>query len=71
VVAAVAMKNGRPAIDGVQPGDQLIKVDRLDTRGATWGQIYDALHGKPDETRALVIRRGAVQLTIRARVTAF
>jgi hypothetical protein len=71
VVAAVASKHGKATVDGVQPGDKLIRIDRLETKGATWGQIYDALHGKPGETRVLILSRGANHFTVAARVTAF
>ena len=70
-VAAVATKNGRPTVEAVQPGDKLIRIDRLDTKHATKGAIYDALHGKPGEVRELVLERGGVRLTARATVTAF
>lgn len=71
VVAAIATKNGKPTVDGVQPGDKLIRIDGLDTKRSTWGGIYDALHGKPNETRVLVIGRGANQVTVNTTVTAF
>ena len=71
VVAAVASKNGKATVAGVQPGDKLIQIDRLKTKGATWGQIYDALQGKPGETRVLILSRGATHFTVAARVTAF
>jgi len=71
VVAAVATKNGKATVDGVQPGDKLIRVDGLETKRATWGGIYDALHGKPGQTRVLVLGRGANQVTVNATVTAF
>jgi hypothetical protein len=47
LVAAVAAKNGRPTVEGVRPGDRLMRIDALDTAGATWGAIYSALHGRP------------------------
>src|SRR5439155_18642915 len=46
IVAAVAKKNGMPTVDGVSPGDRLIRVGDLETRNATWGAIYNAMHGK-------------------------
>jgi len=35
LVAAVAAKNGRPAVEGVLPGDRLMRIDALDTAGMT------------------------------------
>jgi C-terminal processing protease CtpA/Prc len=68
-VAAVASKNGKATVEGVRPGDKLIRIDRLETTDATWGQIYDALHGKPGETRVLILSRGATHFTVASRVT--
>jgi hypothetical protein len=70
-VAAVAAKNGRPTVEGVLPGDQLIRVGGLETGQATWGAIYDALHGRPGETRSLVLERNGNRLTVAATVTGF
>jgi hypothetical protein len=70
-VAALATKNGRPVVAGVQPGDKLLRIDGLITKNATKGRIYDSLHGAPGEVRELVLERGGVQRTVRATVTAF
>jgi hypothetical protein len=70
-VAAVARKNGRPSVEGVSPGDRLIRIGDLETKDATWGAIYNAMHGKPGETRMLVLERGGNRFTVAAKVTAF
>lgn len=41
-VATIARNNSRPTVEGVLPGDKLIRVGDLDTTHATWGAIYDA-----------------------------
>jgi hypothetical protein len=71
VVAAIARKNGKPTVEGVLPDDKLIKVDQLDTETATWGAIYDALHGKPGQARSLILERNGQRLAIDAKVTGF
>jgi len=71
IVAALATKNGKPTVEGVEAGDKLIRIDGLETKGATLGKIYGALHGKPGEVRVLVLERGSGRLTVRATVTAF
>jgi hypothetical protein len=71
VIAAVATKHGKSTVERVEPGDKLLKIDELDTHGATWGQIYNALHGTPGETRLLIVQRGQNQFAVNARVTAF
>jgi hypothetical protein len=70
-VAAIATKNGKPTVGGVSSGDELLRIGELDTRTATWGAIYSALHGKPGETRALLLSRKGQQITVSAQVTAF
>jgi len=70
-VAAVAKKRGWPTVEGVLPGDRLIRVDDLETRNATWGEIYDRMHGKPGETRTLLLERDGNRLNVTAKVTAF
>lgn len=70
-VAGVATKNGQPTVEGVLPGDKLIRIGELPAANATWGAIYGALHGKPGETRMLLVERGGKQITVAAAVTAF
>lgn len=70
-VAGIALKNHRSTVQGVAVGDQLVEIDGLKTKAATWGQIYTALHGKPGETRRLILQRGASTITVRVPVTAF
>jgi len=71
VVAAIAEKNGIPTVEGVSPGDRLIRIGALETQTASWGAIYDALHGKPGETRTLVLERDGHRRNVAAKVTAF
>jgi hypothetical protein len=71
IVAAIATKNGRPTVKDVQPGDKLLRIDGLETRSATWGDIYHAMGGKPGEVRLLTLERGTHRVTVRARVTSF
>jgi C-terminal processing protease CtpA/Prc len=48
-----------------------MRIGGLDTRGATWGAVFQALHGEPGETRTLTLERAGARLTVTARVTAF
>ena len=70
-VAGIATKDGRPTVDGVRPGDKLVRVGGLDTSAATWGAIYAAMHGKPGDRRPLVVERHGARISIDAVVTAF
>jgi hypothetical protein len=71
VVAKIATKNGVPTVDGVLPGDKLIRIGDLETGKATWGAIFSALHGRPGETRSLVLERNGNRFAVATRVTAF
>ena len=71
VVDAVARKSGEATVPVAAPGDRLIRIGDLETRGATWGAVYAAMHGKPGETRTLVLERAGARLTVSAPVTAF
>jgi hypothetical protein len=70
-VEAVARKNGTPTVEGVLPGDRLIRIGDLETKAATWGGIYEAMHGRPGEIRKLVVDRAGSRITVAARVTRF
>jgi hypothetical protein len=71
IVAAIATKNGRPTVKDVQPGDKLLRIDGLEAKNATWGDIYHAMGGNPGEVRVLTLERGTHQVVVRARVTSF
>lgn len=71
VIAGIATQSGRPTVGGILPRDRLIQVDQLDTATATWGQIYEALHGKAGQARRLVLERNGRRFAIEATVTAF
>jgi hypothetical protein len=70
-VAGVVTKDGKPTVEGVQPGDKLIRVDSLDTVNATMGTVVDALRGKPESTRTLVLERKGKRVTVQTRVVRF
>jgi hypothetical protein len=70
-VASIAKKNGNATVEDVQPGDQLIQIDGMETKHATWGAIYRAMQGKPGEVRILSLERGTQRITVRTRVTSF
>ena len=71
VVSAVATRNGQPTVRGVSPGDKLVRVDQLETANAKSGALFRALHGKPGETRILILERGGHRFSVPAKVTAF
>jgi hypothetical protein len=70
-VAGIATRKGKPTVQGVQVGDKLVRIDDLATKGANWGSIFAAMHGKPGEVRTLLLERNGTPLRMKARVTAF
>lgn len=70
-VAAVAPKNGRPTVDGLQPCDQPISVGGHVLTSGTLGQIYASMHGVPGTSRELVQDRNGARLRVTATITAF
>jgi len=70
-VLGVARKDGRSAVPGVEPGDRLLRVDDLNTTGATMGTVVDALRGVPGATRVLVLERDGQRQRVEARVERF
>jgi len=70
-VIAVATKDGKPSVDGVEPGDKLLEVDSLKATGATMGTVVDALRGAPGDTRTLLLERNGKRFKVVARVERF
>jgi hypothetical protein len=70
-VAAIARKNDQPTVQGVRLGDRLVRIGDLDAAHATWGAIFRALHGKPGETRDLILDRRGTRVMVTAKVTEF
>jgi len=67
-VSGVAKQNDRPLIEGVLPGDKLIKIDKLDVAGARLATVIDALRGKSGTQHTLVLEREGKELIIKAPV---
>jgi hypothetical protein len=70
-VIGIAQPKSQKLLSEVRPGDKLIQVDELKTSGATIGQVLDALHGKPGDTRVLVLDRNGQSVHVTAAVAQF
>lgn len=70
-VVGVPETGGRPAVDGIEPGDTLVKVGTIDVTETTMGTVVDALRGAPGEIRTLEIERQGRRLRIVAKVVRF
>ena len=70
-IIGVSSIEGKAAVEGVEPGDKLVRVGNLETAGATMGTVIDALRGAPGEKRALLLDRGGKRFTVEAVVRRF
>jgi hypothetical protein len=70
-VGAIATRGGKPAVDGAQVGDQLVRIGALRTQGASREAMFAAMRGRPGELRSLILERDGRKLRLQTRVTAF
>jgi hypothetical protein len=62
---------GKPSVSGVQPGDHLVAVNDLTVTGATMGQVWSMLAGKPGDGKKLTIERTGKEFSVLATVRHF
>ena len=67
-VLGAAVAEGKTTVEGVKPGDKLVQIDALETKGATMGTVVDALRGRPGDIRVLILEREGKRLRVEARV---
>ena len=70
-ILGVADFEGKPSVDGVQPGDQLVAVDGIPVHRATMGQVWAMLGGSPEQERRLTIERAGKPFALAAKVHRF
>ncbi len=63
------VKHGvKATVEGVVPGDRLLRIGDLEVTGATMGTVVDALRGKPGDICVLVLERDGGRISIKAPV---
>ena len=62
---------GKPAVDALQAGDQLVAINDIAVRGASMGQLWAMLGGNPGQERRLTVDRGGKEFTVVAQVRHF
>jgi hypothetical protein len=70
-VIGIAHYDGKPSVPGVEPGDVLISADGIRATGATMGQVWSSLEGKPGQVRELMLERDGKQVEVKATVRRF
>src|SRR5215472_5119374 len=71
MILGVADFDGKPSVEGVQPGDRLVAINDLSVREGTMGQVWSMLGGKPGDGKKLTLERGGEQFTVSAVVEHF
>jgi predicted aspartyl protease len=69
VVVNISQTSDGELLNSVRRGDKLLKVDRLEVRGASLAAVMAALRGKPGETRQLTLERDGKPFTVKTAVT--
>ncbi|MFH1214125.1 MAG: PDZ domain-containing protein [Candidatus Neomarinimicrobiota bacterium] len=67
-VAGVVKTGGQPTVEGIQPGDKLIRIGEMDIKNATMDAVVNALRGEPGATRNIIVERDGKRLTVKAKV---
>jgi C-terminal processing protease CtpA/Prc len=68
VVLGVAQAYGKEIQEAIHAGDKLIKVDKLEVKARPLATVIDALRGKVNEKRTLVLERDSKPFTVIAPV---
>jgi hypothetical protein len=67
-VIGIARRDGKVLVQGVEPGDTLLRVGDLEVKGVSMGTVVDALRGKPGEMRILVLERAGERIEVQTRI---
>jgi hypothetical protein len=70
-IIGIAEEHEEPSLEGVEPGDILIKVDDLVVKNSTMGTVVDALRGKPGDSHRLILERNGKQFEVIGLVKRF
>lgn len=70
-VIGITQIDGKPAVEGVEPGDRLLRIGDLNATDATMGTVVDALRGKPGDVRILLLERNGRPFKIESKVKRF
>jgi C-terminal processing protease CtpA/Prc len=70
-IAGIASQDGKTTVEGIQPGDKIVKIEGLPASGASRDAVLSVLHGRAGDVRKIVVERNGDFVTVDARVTAF
>lgn len=70
-IIGVADFEGKPCVEGVQAGDELLAVNDIPVPGSTMGQVWALLGGNPAQERKLTVGRAGKTFTVTGKVQHF
>ena len=70
-ILGVAGFEGKPSVEGLQPGDHLEAVNDIPVHGVTMGQVWAMLVGTPGQEKKLTVERGGKTFIVAATVNHF
>ncbi|HZD77160.1 MAG TPA: PDZ domain-containing protein, partial [Acidobacteriaceae bacterium] len=71
VISGIPKHDGKMELDGIEPGDVLLRVDDHSVTGASLATVLDLLSGRPGERKRITIRRGERDVSVFATVSAY
>ena len=63
-ILSVSERHDKEVIEAIKAGDKLIKIGNLEVTNAPLAKVIEALRGKPDEKRVLVLERDGKQFSV-------
>jgi len=70
-IGGIVGRNGQPATEGLMAGDRLVQIDGQRIDGWPRERVLAALHGKPGESRSIVVDRNGRMIERTTVVSAF
>ncbi|MGI4946068.1 MAG: PDZ domain-containing protein [Janthinobacterium lividum] len=70
-VGRIVRRDGRPTVEGLAPGDEILRIDEQAVQGWPRDRILAALHGGPGDHHTLTIERDGHTSEVLAPVTSF
>ncbi len=67
-VISIVTQNGKQVVNGILPGDRLLRIDKRDVSAERMGAAIQALRGSPGSLRNLVVERNRKKITVAAKV---
>jgi C-terminal processing protease CtpA/Prc len=64
LIAEIVSHDGKLTLTGIDPGNRLIRIDRMNVSGASREAVLSALRGKPGDIHAITVDKDGKEITI-------